>query len=114
MKRKTSSNAKVAKNVTVVAKKQRLGNENGVEGSDGAQRACPFEIREKVVGFYGGWPYIGVIQSIADIEMTFDKSYVLLIKWQGFSGKNAVTWTSEFDTVELTDESLRLKTEVWL
>ena len=75
-------------------------------------RECAFGVREKVIGYYGGWPYVGVVQAIGEVEMTFGKSFVLQIKWNGFSGKNATTWTSEFDVVKHVPEKIQMKEDV--
>lgn len=75
-------------------------------------RACKFEKGERVVGFYGGWPYVGSILAIENVRMSFGSTYMLLIRWNGFSGKKASTWISEFDVVKHDEPGLKTKSSV--
>ena len=113
MKRKRIiDNSSKASN-TIVFKRNKKGSEGQITSVDVLQSSvCKFVLREKVIGFYGGWPYIGNVQAIEAIEMSFGTAFVLLVRWNGFSGKNAMTWTSEFDIVPHDEEHLKLKEEV--
>ena len=95
----------------VEMKSSRTSGELAVDCSD-PSRECEFTVKEKVIGYYGRWPYVGVVQSIASIQMTFGILYIVLIKWNGFSGKNASTWISEDDVLKYTDENISMKAEM--
>jgi hypothetical protein len=75
-------------------------------------RLCKFASGERIIGFYGGWPYFGVIQDIRLIRMSFGSTYMLQVRWLGFSGKKALTWISEFDVVKHNESGLQLKSDV--
>ena len=75
-------------------------------------RECKYEKGEKVIGFYGGWPYIGSVSGIESVRMSFGRTYMIQIRWNGFSGKNAVGWVSEFDIVKHNEAGLKLKADV--
>ena len=75
-------------------------------------RMCKFEKGERIIGFYGGWPYIGCVSAIANVKMSFGSTYMLLVRWNGFSGKKASTWISEFDVVKHDEAGLKIKADV--
>ena len=75
-------------------------------------RQCKFEKGEKVIAFYGGWPYVGSVTSVAQVLMSFGSTFVLLIRWNGFSGKNAISWISEFDVMKHNEAALKLKSDM--
>jgi hypothetical protein len=72
-------------------------------------RAAGFSQGEKVLGFFGGWPYVGVIGATQSIRMSFGLVYLYLIRWNGFSGKNAQTWVSELDVMPLNEDAIKMK-----
>lgn len=75
-------------------------------------RLCKYEIGERIIGFYGGWPYIGSVTAIENVRMSFGSTFMLLVRWNGFSGKKAATWISEFDVVKHDEAGLKIKTDV--
>jgi hypothetical protein len=75
-------------------------------------RLCKYEIGERIIGFYGGWPYIGSVSAIENVRMSFGSTFMLLVRWNGFSGKKAATWISEFDVVKHDEAGLKIKTDV--
>jgi hypothetical protein len=75
-------------------------------------RVCKFESGEKVIGFYGGWPYVASVLSVRTIRMSFGATYMLLLRWNGFSGKKSTSWVSEFDVVKHDDAGLALRGDV--
>jgi hypothetical protein len=75
-------------------------------------RECKFVSGEKVIGFYGGWPYPGLVSGIAKVDMSFGSTYLLNIRWNGFSGKNSNSWISEFDVVKHDEAGLQMKNEM--
>jgi hypothetical protein len=77
--------------------------------SDVDERKCMLSVGEKVIGFYGGWPYIGVISAVETVRMSFGLTFVFLVRWNGFSGKHAQSWVSEFDVRAYDDESIQMK-----
>ena len=72
-------------------------------------RVCKFAPGVKVIGFYGGWPYVASVLSVRTIRMSFGATYMLLLRWNGFSGKKATNWISEFDVVKHDDAGLALR-----
>jgi hypothetical protein len=76
------------------------------------ERVCKFEKGEKVIGFYGGWPYLGTVNAVISISMSFGATYLLQLRWNGFSGKRALSWVSEFDVVKNNEAGLKLKADV--
>lgn len=113
MKRKRNSESKDVHKAIAVLKKGKKNIEQEQEEAESVEpTVCSYALKERVIGFYGGWPYVGVVQAIEEVFMTFGTTYVLLIRWNGFSGKNATTWTSEFDVVKYNEEGLALKEEV--
>jgi len=75
-------------------------------------RECNYDKGEKIIGFYGGWPYVGSVSEVALVRMSFGSTYILLIRWNGFSGKNATSWISEFDVMKHNQNALKVKEEV--
>ena len=77
-------------------------------------RICKFGLNERIIGFYGGWPFIGTVADIKPVRMSFGATYLLQIRWIGFSGKKGVSWISEFDVVKHDESNIRLKSDVCL
>ena len=97
------------------AKKTRVATPSGQMPSPRRRafaRLCKFEKGERIIGFYGGWPYIGSVMAIENIKMSFGSTYMLLIRWNGFSGKKATTWVSEFDVIKCDEAGLDKKAEM--
>lgn len=76
------------------------------------ERQCKFMKGEKIIGFYGGWPYVGSVNAIVTVNMSFGATYLVQVRWNGFSGKRAVSWISEFDIVKHNEAGLKLKSDV--
>ena len=75
-------------------------------------RDCKFDVGEKVIAFYGGWPYVGEITATSHVNMAFGATFIVLIRWSGFSGKNAMSWISEFDVLKHNEKGLKLKADM--
>jgi hypothetical protein len=75
-------------------------------------RACKFKVGEKSIGFYGGWPYVAKVQAVIPVAMSFGTTYALLLRWNGFSGKKATSWVSEFDVIKHDDAGTMMKAKV--
>lgn len=73
------------------------------------ERKCGFSPGDKVIGFFGGWPYIGMVSAVEVVRMSFGVTFVVLVRWNGFSGKNAQSWVSEFDVRAYDDDSVKMK-----
>jgi hypothetical protein len=98
MKRKASVSTPNGK-----SKKSRAGSDSADTSDTGPDKAfarqCPFTVGERVIGFYGGWPYSANVLQVREVRMTFGRTYILFVRWLGFSGKTATGWISEFDLV---------------
>lgn len=96
-------------------KKQRSTTAVGkIAPSDPFSRSSPYEIGDKIIGFYGGWPYPGIVQKTAEVRMSFGLTHTLFVRWHGFSGKTATGWLSEFDMVpnDSTGQAIKDRMEV--
>lgn len=96
-------------------KKIRIQN-NTVQSDSPKRRAfsriCKFQKGDKVIGFYGGWPYVGSVLATTNVRMSFGSTYLVQIRWNGFSGKNATSWLSEFDVMKHSETSLKMKSDM--
>jgi hypothetical protein len=88
-----------------------LGAEKAPEipAPEAPYRECSFVIGQKVIGLFGGWPYVGVVGAIEFIRMNCGQCFVFLIRWNGFSGKSAQSWVSELDIMAYDEESQTMK-----